>query len=350
MSSERIGLGRIALAGLLLQLGAAPAGPNLTLIGAPLAWALGASGRGVVVAVLDTGADLSHPELAARWRGGGNSWFDPYGQHPDRPVDLDGHGTQVLGVIVGGQGEGRQIGLAPEAQWIAARVFDDQGRATPAAIHAVFRWVLDPDGDPQTDDAPDVVNASWSSDRLDCAGEFAPDLQALRAAGILPVFAGGTQAPLSPANLPGAFAVGALDGAATLLADSPVGPSPCAPADAVFPQLVAPGAGIITTDSYGAYATAAGTSLAAAHVSGALALVLSVRSGLTAGSQADLLRSTAVDLGQPGPDNAFGFGRLNVGWAVAQARLAGIGPGEWWLLSISLGLAGWLIVRARRDR
>jgi subtilisin family serine protease len=210
--------------------------------------------------------------------------------------------------------------------------------------------VLDPDGDPQTDDAPQVVNASWSSERLDCAAEFAPDLEALRAAGILPVFAGGTQAPLSPANLPGAFAVGALDGPATLLSDSPIGPSPCAPAAAVFPQLVAPGADIVTTDSYGAFATAAGTSLAAAHVSGVLALALSVRPGLTAADQADLLLSTAVDLGQPGPDNAFGFGRVDAGRAVAQARLASLGPGVWLALGLGLGVGGWLVYLRRRER
>jgi subtilisin family serine protease len=336
---------RLALAGALVQTTSAPVEPNLGLIGAPQAWALGATGQGVVVAVLDSGADLSHPDLAARWRGGDNSWFDPYGEHPNAPVDFSGHGTQVLGVIVGGEASGRHIGVAPDAQWIAARVFDDRGRATPAAIHAVLRWVLDPDGDPLTDDAPDVVNASWSSTRIECEAEFAPDLQALRDAGILPVFAGGAQAPMSPANLPAAVAVGALAEANTLAEDSPRGPSPCSDASEVFPQLVAPGVNIHTTDLFGLYASGDGTSLAAAHVSGALALVLSVKPGLSADEQAALLRRTAVDLGGPGPDNAFGYGRLHVGAAVARVRSPGALPVVLLAVIVSTMSVVWLAIK-----
>lgn len=288
-----------------------PATPNLQLIGAPQVWAHNITGQGVVIALLDSGVDLSQPELAARWRGGTNSWFDPYNEHPQQPIDLTGHGTQVLGVIVGGQASGASIGLAPEAQWIAARIFNDRGQATTEAIHAALRWVLDPDGDPTTPDAPQVLNASWSAVDLACNPEFAADLRALREAGILPVFSAGTHYPVSPANLPEAFAVGALAGANTLLADSASGPSAC-PGKKFFPDVVAPGKDIFTTDRSGLYATLDGTSLAAAHVSGALALLLSAHPGLTADEQAALLRETAVDLGAPGPDVKFGYGRLNV--------------------------------------
>ena len=58
--------------------------PNLTSLRVPEVWDRGDTGSGVVVATLDTGADVTHPELESRWRGGTNSWFDPYGQHPDR--------------------------------------------------------------------------------------------------------------------------------------------------------------------------------------------------------------------------------------------------------------------------
>jgi subtilisin family serine protease len=245
-----------------------------------------------------------------------------------------------LGVIVGGAASGVQIGLAPDAQWIAARIFNDRGHATTAAIHAALRWALDPDGDPTTPDAPQVLNASWSAVDLTCNPEFAADLRALREAGILPIFAAGTQYPVSPANLPEAFAVGALAEADTLFNDSASGPSAC-PEKFSFPDIVAPGAHIFTTDRSGLYTTLDGTSLAAAHVSGALALLLSARPGLTADEQAALLRETAVDLGAPGPDAKFGYGRLNVNAAFLQAMQP---PPAVMALRLMLALAGSLLL------
>ncbi|MEK7786594.1 MAG: S8 family serine peptidase [Chloroflexota bacterium] len=302
---------------------AGAAGENLTLIGAPEAWARGITGEGIVVAVLDSGADLNHPDLKTRWRGGTNSWFDPNGEFPDTPTDIDGHGTQVLGVILGGDASGSPIGIAPGAQWIAAKIFDSRGRATTSGAHQALQWVLDPDGDPATDDAPDIVNNSWAFATNFCDLEFADDLRALRAAGILPVFAAGVDGPFNPANMPDAFAVGALAGADTLAPDSPRGPSPCADKP-TFPQVVAPGVNIRTSDLFSTYNSFEGTSLAAAHVSGALALLLSADPALTAEEQESLLIETAVDLGDSGPDNEFGYGRVNV--AAALDRLLGPDP------------------------
>jgi len=320
---------------------------NLTIIGAQEAWSRGITGRGIVVAVLDTGADMTDPELAARWRGGSNSWFDPYGEHPDAPVDPEGHGTQVLGVILGGDASGAHIGVAPDARWIAAKIFDDRGRATTDAIHQALRWVLDPDGDPTTDDTPQVVNNSWSFAGALCNPEFADDLRALRAAGILPVFAAGTSEPVSPADLPEAFAVGALaeDGVAMYF-DSARGPSTCGDVSTIYPQVVAPGEDIYTTDRFGLYATSSGTSLAAAHVSGALALLLSADPTLAADEQATLLEESAVDLGERGPDNKFGYGRVNI--AAALDRV--LAPDLTWVMIVVLSvvLAGAVILQRRR--
>ncbi len=349
----RLGLG-LLLASALLVTGtppSSPASPNLAVIGAPAVWEQGFTGQGVVVALLDTGVDLHQPELAARWRGGAHSWFDPYDEHPDGPIDLDGHGSQMLGVILAGEASGTQIGVAPGAQWIAARIFNDRGRATTEAIHAALRWVLDPDDDPSTPDAPQVLNASWSAVDVTCNPEFAPDLRALRAAGILPVFAAGVGLPFSPATLPEAFAVGALaDEANTLAYDSPHGPSPCF-TNFPFPQLVAPGVDILTTDRGDAYFTGDGSSFAAAHVSGALALLLSARPGLTADEQAALLMDTAIDLGPPGPDHEFGYGRLAVNRAVARARAVAASPMMALRLTVALVVALGLIWRwARRGK
>ena len=297
----------------------APLAANLASINASAAWQRGVTGQGVVVAILDSGVDLANADLKAKWRGGSNSWFDPYGEHAT-PADLSGHGTEVLGVILGGNDEtGSPIGVAPGAQWIAAKIFNDRGRASQSAIHRALQWVLDPDGNPATPDAPQVVNNSWSSANPGCSTDFTADLQALRAAGILPIFAAGTNVPIGPANTPDAFAVGALENDSILLLDSAHGPSSCLNTNLVYPQLVAPGADIHTTERSGAFTDATGTSLAAAHVSGALALLLSAHPKLSAADQAGLLMNTAVDLGARGPDNDFGYGRLDIAALIDRA-------------------------------
>ena len=302
---------------------------NIGKIGAPLVWDRAGTGQGVVVATLDTGVDLDHPELAARWRGGTNSWYDPYGQQPTIPTDLTGHGTGVMGVIVGGGGSGTAVGVAPGAHWIAARVFNDQGTSTTSAIHQAFQWLLDPDGDPATPDAPQVVNASWSFANPGCNLEFAPDIQALRAAEILPVFAAGNfgSAAASPANNPGALAVGSTTKTDTIAVDSSRGPSACGEPSTTFPEVSAPGVAIRTTDLGGLYSTQSGTSLAAPHVAGALALLLSARPNLTPADQEAALEQTAMDLGVAGPDNTFGYGRVDamaaLQWAIDLPDLTG---------------------------
>lgn len=285
--------------------------PGVASAGAPELWSHGIDGRGVTVAALDTGVDLTHAALAGRYRGGADSWFDPYGQH-SAPVDLDGHGTEVMGVMVAGDG----MGMAPGAHFIAARVFDDSGVSTDSAVHMAFQWLLDPDGNPATDDAPDVVNASWGAQLDTCDTSFEPDLQALRAAHILPVFAAGNAGQVagsdtSPGNLPEAFAVGATATATTIASFSSIGPSRCGGGQ--FPALVAPGTGIRSTGRFGLDSTGlAGTSFSAPHAAGALALLLQVAPQLTADQQAGLLLQSAHDLGDPGPDMTFGAGSLDV--------------------------------------
>jgi len=311
---------------------AGPAEPNLVTVGAPALWDLGQTGQGVVVATLDSGVDMSHPDLASRWRGGTNSWFDPYGQHPTTPTDLSGHGTATTGVIVGGDAGGTSIGMAPGARWIAAKIFNDQGGATATAIHQAFQWVLDPDHDPSTADAPQVVNASWSIGAgPGCDLSFQPDVRALVAAGILPVFAAGNygsggSTSASPANYPESLAVGALNGNGLVLSASSRGPSTCGGRSGVFPDVVAPGVDILTTDRYGLYQVASGTSVSAPHAAGALALLLGAFPGLPVERQRTALLGTAIDLGPSGPDMAYGYGRLDVlaayQWVVAGPDLS----------------------------
>lgn len=300
--------------------GTPPSGPpeaNITATQAPALWSLGFIGEGVVVATLDSGADAGHPDIATKWRGGTNSWFDPYGQHPT-PSDSSGHGTWTLGVIVGGDAGGTTIGVAPGATWIAAKIFNDAGSATATAIHQAFQWVLDPDGDPATADAPDIVNNSWAYGAPGCNLEFQADLRALRAAGILPVFAAGNFGPgsgtsVSPANYPEALSVGATNDLGSIAFDSGRGPSACG--GATYPEVVAPGVNILTSDLYSFYASVSGTSVAAPHVSGVAALLAGAVPSSTADTIELAVRQAATDLGVVGPDNVFGYGWVDAGKA-----------------------------------
>ncbi len=300
----------------------APPEPNIEQINATPLWAQGLDGTGVLVASLDSGVDTTSPDLSAGYRGGTNSWYDPYGQHPDTPFDASGHGTATMGVMVGGGAGGTTVGVAPGASWIAAKIFDDSGTATSSAIHLAMQWVLDPDGDPSTADAPAVVNNSWSFGTPGCNLEFQADLQALRAAGIVPVFAAGNYGSggatsVSPANYPEAVSVGAVDSQDRIWSGSSRGPSAC-DGSSVYPDVVAPGVNVWTTDRFGLYGYWTGTSIAAPAVSGAIALLLSDTSASVSAPDAALL-DTAVDIGATGPDNVFGTGRIDVAAALTAA-------------------------------
>ncbi len=230
---------------------------------------------------------------------------------------MTGHGTGTMGVIVGADTGGTSVGVAPAARWIAARIWNDAGTSSMTAIHQAFQWLLDPDGNASTDDAPDVVNLSWSlGSAPGCDLSLQPDLRALRAAGILPVVAAGNFGPaagtsVSPANYPEALAVGAVNGSDVVWSGSGRGATTCGGSIGVYPELVAPGANIRTTDRYGFYQGMTGTSVAAPHVTGAVALLLSAHPAATPDELVNALTSAARDVGASGPDETYGFGLLD---------------------------------------
>jgi bacillopeptidase F len=292
---------------------------NLNAVRALELWQLGYTGAGVVVAGMDTGVDVMHPDLSYNWRGGDNSWFDPNGEH-DTPYDAIGHGTQTMGLLVGGNEGGSYIGVAPGAQWIAVKIFSDVGVATLSGIHQGFQWLLDPDGNPTTDDAPDVVNNSWGfPDLVDqCYLEFEPDLEVLKAVGIAVVFSAGNEGTLgsvSPADNPAGFGVGSVDASLSVSSDSSRGPSACD--GSIFPEVVAPGVSVRTADlTYGGlfpdtYVSVSGTSYAAPHVAGTMALLRQVNSGASVAELEQAVLGGAFDLGTVGPDNESGYGLVD---------------------------------------
>lgn len=297
--------------------GASPVGWGVAAVGAPSVWTT-TTGVGAVVADLDTGVDITAPDLAATYQGGPGAWFDPYNQH-SAPTDVNGHGTWTTSIMTGGSATGTAVGVAPGAHWIAARVFDDSGRATTSAIHAAFQWALAA--------APQVVNASWSSTSTSCSTEFEPDLAALRAVGTLTVVAAGNSGPAAgsgtaPATLPEAVAVGSVDQSSVVDPSSSRGPASCA-GRTTFPDVVAPGVGVPVTDLGGYPFTASGTSMAAPHVAGVLALLAAAHPGLSADAQERALLGGARDLYPPGPDSASGAGEVD---AVKSLSLLGTTP------------------------
>lgn len=297
-----------------------PAEWNINIIDAPELWNLGFTGGGIVVSSMDTGVDLDHPDVNSQWRGGENSWYDPHGEH-NSPYDNHGHGTQTMGIMVGGDANGTVIGVAPDASWIAVKIFDNAGDAQFSDIHLGFQWLLDPDGDPNTDDAPDVVNNSWGiPDHVDeCVLEFYDDIQALKTAGLAVVFAAGNEGhdpntSLSPANYDNSFGVGSVDIEKNIDGSSSRGPSPCS--GQLFPTVVAPGVNIKTADltlmSQNPYAYVLGTSFAAPHVSGAMALLMEAFPALSLAELEDALILSAEDLGPAGGDYDYGYGLINL--------------------------------------
>ena len=293
---------------------------NIDRIRADEVWSsLQISGTGTVVAGMDTGADWLHPALQGNYRGynphgpaaHAYNWYDATDGGALYPIDGHGHGSHTLGTVVGRDG----IGVAPGATWIAVRVLNSQGYGYDSWIHAGFQWLLAPGGDPSR--APDVVNCSWGS-KSGALTTFRDDLRALRVAGILPVFSTGNDGPGegtvgSPASLPEAFAVGAVDQFDEVATFSSRGPSPWGE---IRPHVVAPGVHIRSSAPGGTYATMNGTSMAAPHVSGVAALLRSVSPTVNITRTAYVITSTALQPGGGMPNNDVGWGRVDAFAAV----------------------------------
>ncbi len=298
---------------------------------APAVWhGLGVAGSGVTVAIMDTGVDWQHPDLAANYRGnqGGTvdhsgSWFDAVVPSNTIPVDNIGHGTHVAGTAVGQNG----IGVAPEANWIAVNIADPFGLIWESDVHRGFEWLLAPNGDPAL--APDVVNNSWGTTLP--STWFVEDIAALHAANIQVVFSAGNSGSFTgtvgyPAGNPGVLAVGASDDLDEVAWFSSRGPS--VQTDEIKPWLVAPGTQILSALPGGGYYLNNGTSMAAPHVVGTIALLLSANPTLSRSEVNEILAETAVPIAATHPNMHSGWGRLDAYAAVASQSNAGTLTGQ----------------------
>ncbi|MBK7914710.1 MAG: S8 family serine peptidase [Chloroflexi bacterium] len=315
---------------------AAPTGAispwGINKIQAPYVWhALGVSGQGVTVAIMDTGVDWQHPDLLPNYRGnlGGGAfnhegnWFNTVHPTDTVPIDWYGHGTHVAGTAVGQNG----LGVAPGAAWIAVNILSDDGFIYDSAVHLGFQWLLAPAGDPSL--APDIINGSWGGSGW--LTTFLPDITAVQAAGIITIFAAGNNGPepatiLSPASLPGVLAVGASDPHGPPSWFSSRGPSLLT--SETKPTLIAPGARILSAMPGGSYAYLNGTSMATPHTTGAAALLLSANPSLTRAQLTRILTETAVSVSPDAPNPLSGWGLLNAYAAVSTQAAHGTVTGQ----------------------
>jgi hypothetical protein len=327
---------------------------NIHQINADRVWRdFGVTGQGIVVANIDTGVRYDHPALATHYRGAlgdgrydhNYSWFDPLGQHA-APQDDNGHGTHTMGTIIAsGAGDAPTVGVAPGARWIAAQGCSAYTCNEADLINAA-QWILAPTrldgGQPRPDLRPMIVNNSWAG--AGGSDWYAGYTAAWRAAGIFPVFAAGNATGGitqvcgsidSPGDYADVVAVGATDQNDTIAGFSLLGPTLDGRRK---PDFVAPGTyagaglGVLSTfpGEGASYQVLRGTSMAAPHVAGLVALLWSANPTLIGdydatyaliGDSARGHSDTRCGDTADGPNNVYGYGRVDAYSAVASARI-----------------------------
>ena len=319
---------------------------NITRVQAPKVWDLGFRGEGRVVSDADTGVQWDHPALKRQYRGwdGNNvdhdyNWHDGTDEHSPVPIDPHGHGTFTTSEVVGDDGAGNQVGVAPNAQWIGCRNMDPAGNGKPAWYTECFEWLIAPypiGGDPQDGDpslSPDSINNSWECPPSEGCSKntLLSIVKAVRAAGIFPSVAAGNSGPScqSAQNPPSIYqesiSAGAPDISDNIASFSNRGPVIKSQAKHwVKPDISAPGVGIRGAYPGNQYLSNwSGTSMAAPHVTGAVALLWQAKPALVGDIDATELAFTSTakpktstqDCTIPGsriPNNTFGWGILNI--------------------------------------
>ena len=311
--------------------------------GAMACWgAFGARGKGIKVAVLDTGVDAQHPDLKGKVHA--YAEFDRAGKVVRESLrqarDEDGHGTHVCGTIAGGNASGRWIGMAPEATLLVGRVLPPEG-SSDRQILAGMQWALDR--------GADLINLSLGatalspSEIMENYTNMIVNANALGVPVVIAVGNDGAQTSGSPGNDFYSLTVGATD-SDDLAAGFSGGRTQVIeqsryldPADLPLlyskPDLSAPGVAVYSAMPGKRWQTLSGTSMATPHVSGAIAILLSglpvlrqIRGFDRVNVIQQLLISSVKELGESGQNHRFGFGRLDVLRAMGFGLQGGYGP------------------------
>ncbi len=294
--------------------------------------AFGVQGDGLVVANIDTGVQWNHPALDQSFKCGADPtdpacWADPSNIcGAGGACDNNGHGTHTMGTMIGDDDPSLtyQVGMAPNATWIACKGCESSS-CSDAALNACADWILAPGGSPAN--RPHIVNNSWGGGGGDTW--YLTKVNAWRAAGIFPAFSAGNSGSTcgsigSPGDYQESFATANHQASRLINSGSSRGPSTYGDDPYTKPNLSAPGTNICSSIPGSAWSCGyTGTSMAAPHVAGAVALLWSCNPALVGDmlTTFELLQDTAdapLDAGNCGAPTdgegnfTYGYGYLNV--------------------------------------
>jgi thermitase len=273
---------------------------NLPLINMESSWNITRGSSKVIVAVVDTGIDLDHPEFQGKLTEGYNVIEDN-----NHPLDDNGHGTHVAGVIAARTNNNDGIaGMSWNSKLMPVKAIGADGSGTAFDIAQGIRWA--------TDHGADVINLSvgnYTSSaalREACRYAYEKNVVLVAATGN-----DGTDQPGYPAAYNEVFGVSAVDHNRNRADFSNYGD---------YVDVVAPGVDIPSTYIYSDYAALSGTSMACPHAAALASLIRSVNPRLSNEQVMKVMRATAIDLGKPGKDKLYGHGMINVHAALKQAQ------------------------------
>ncbi|WP_020391312.1 S8 family serine peptidase [Kribbella catacumbae] len=302
---------------------------SVPYVGAPQAWQAGYDGSGATVAVLDTGVDAEHPDLAGAVKAQQN-----FTDSPDA-ADHDGHGTHTSSTVAGRgvASDGRNKGVAPGAQLLSGKVLNDSGSGELSWIIAGMEWAVA--------EGADVISMSiGTSEPADCTDPMAAAVDRISASSgvLIVVAAGNLYGPAETITSPGC-AASALTVAATDLTSATADFSSRGPvmgSHTVKPDIAAPGVDITAARAGGrgdaAYTDMSGTSMATPHVAGAAAILKQQHPSWTGQQLKSALQSTVRSASTVGIYDQ-GAGELDIANAIRQQVS---GPG-----TVDLGTFTW---------
>jgi subtilisin family serine protease len=259
---------------------------GIATVKAPAAWSI-SKGAAVKVAIMDSGIDLTHPDLQANIKGGVNTIKLSKSANDD-----NGHGTHVAGIVAAINNTIGVVGVAPEVQLYAVKVLNAAGSGWLSDIIEGFQWCID--------NQIKVINMSFGSDGTNLSEQEA--ITTTYNAGITLVAAAGNDGAPNSVDYPGAYpeviAVSAVDNNLNLAGFSSYGPEV---------DITAPGVQIYSTYKKSAYATMSGTSMATPHVTGVVALRLAQNLNQSPAELKSVLQTTATNLGLPSDKQGAGL-------------------------------------------